>query len=350
MDYRWDKKILEKLYLNKEVRKELYYLYASINFHNDFPKNNEDDLTYSLKSVMSKDMFYLSFFPFLNGPLSKVKTNYKLYKTDDLKSNINLTKEDILSLTYDFYKNIDKEIFKTFENLFNERNTHLKFITSKYDYSGQTHYSKSSNEIFIELEYSNSFDNLLTAVHEYGHAIRFKTLKNNPMTISRQAYQEIESTFMEILAIDYFTNLDAFKHLKYNEKKKYFNSFYTQAAFINFKMFIKYLYDNFKLNNDDTGYTAFKHYLNDNYNISANQLKQIYEFTSSYFMRYVLSLFVTFELYSIYNSDKQKAIYLYKEILKLTDENPIDIDNKLKKMNIIIGNNVDAFTKKLERK
>ena len=339
MAYTWDKNLLKEIKENDEDE------YALLTEDLSFEEEN-----YNLKKNIFKDIKNILNVLYFYNALYK-NNKYDLYPVNGYFTN-KFKYDDLLYLTNEFYKTIDPELYNIFEKQFNKRYRNFRFskdLSENQGYSGMSYYVKDLDETLIEVEKKKEYDNLLTIIHEYGHAISFNYLKDDPDTYARDVYCEIESTFMELIAMDYFAKLNEFKNDNSEQRNRFFNSFIldndriltTYNMTVIFKLYLEFF--------DNINYKEYKSIVRKLMNLKNKDFNNLFSSDILSSLKYSLSTFVSLELYHIYQTDPDKAFYLYKKILSLKDKTPITFDNSLNEMNIFIGKNVKTYVRKLTK-
>ena len=116
-----------------------------------------------------------------------------------------LSKNDLLTLCHDFYKFIGGDFYKTF--LKNYKSHHIRFSNSAIDdNAGYTLNIPYLKEAFISITRDYTLNDLITVIHEYEHT---NQLQLNPKKIisNTYLYRELDTSFMELVALDYFDKL-----------------------------------------------------------------------------------------------------------------------------------------------
>lgn len=340
MEYNWDSILLYKIKNNKYVSKEeLNTLFGSSSLACNFLKN----IFTTLNDKIYNDFLYLDNYNFLNEII--ILSAYAYNKKYSVNNNkLVLSNEDMFNLTHDFYKKLDKDLFNIFYPIFNERFTHFRFLNKDGIYSASTYYLKSIDEVFMEVSNKNSIRTLIDIIHEYAHAISFKKEK----TYKSSFISEIESIFIELLAMDYLLGYKETNKDSLNEKKKFYNDFIYLNNILSTKYSIYNIANNISLNNNFS-YSNLKKYSKEFLNLTDSDIKNVFSIPASYYMKYVYGYLIAFELYSIYLKDKEYALYLYKNILSLNELYDYKYFEKIKKMGLNPSYNIDTFVRTLKR-
>ena len=349
MDYTWDSDLL------KQAKEGLYNQKKF--FSGITPTESLFDVTGGflspMRSKIAKDFEYLDYFEFYENYLDKIIDKYRKIRYVQNSYQAKLSKDDILSLTYDFYKWLDPSIFHEFNKRFAERTTHIKFYNTKDANCalGQTFFYPSNHEIFISIYNSNDLSSVLTAIHEFAHAIWFdKVTENNLRAPGRSTYRELESIFMEMLAVDYFSKFPELKKDAKVERASMANSFIMEleALYAKFCIFNEYFIIKEKQNKPIYYYDFLSQAAAD-LGISVKDIKSIFNKPANQIMPYSLGSLVGFELYHIFQKDPERALWLYKIILSKNLKTEEEMDEEIKKIGVYPSSHIDTFTRKLNR-
>ena len=225
------------------------------------------------------------------------------------------TKDDIFMFTHDFFKSLDKEIFKKFLSIFKIR--HSNVIFTKKDLKDAGGYTCIRNgKIYITVAHKKTIEDIYTLIHEFGHAL---AMISNTEKDRIHYYREIESKFLELLSCFYLMKI-----INDDETSKLINMYSFTNQGITDQTLLKYQindymneenifpYDNLlykKLfqnleNKDKLNYEQFYMYL-----------KYIYSNPFTFQASYSISDLYAYGLYDVYLTDPDKAFYLYKRIL-----------------------------------
>lgn len=246
----------------------------------------------------------------------------KMNKEKDKKVT-DITYEEMLELTYDFYNSLpDKEIRKTFNNIYKEKDNNIRL----YDSSSFTYLLPSINYSLISLDIANeTYRNMIyDLVHEYGHCIQ--TNLTNRIDFYDIEYEPVElmPVFLEMLSTFYFDDSKTSNTLEKNIFQQQTKIFIDQ---------IKYTEEIMQ-----NGYEAFK----DKYNDIAQELYLEHNLLEVY--SYLIPMLTSYELLTKYKEDPEKAMTILKKLV-----NKGDYLNKLNKNNINLGENFKEVIKILKK-
>ena len=251
-----------------------------------------------------------------------------------------LSKKDILELTHDFYKQLDKTIYGYFMK--NWRKNHINFERYNKDFLGETVFIKSLCESFIRVDRVFTSEDLLTSVHEYGHAISFQINPNNIIK-NKDLFTEIESLFFELVASDFFTKSIGPEYTY--SKAHYFNTCIKMASQI--ETYLKLIQEEKKLGRSFISNKELKN-IGKIYNISPEEIECYLRKPLSYSHYYLTSYLFAVELYNLYKEDKEKALTLLQKIIRLKDLQPEQYYYNIKRLGFIPNQSMPTFINELK--
>jgi len=260
--------------------------------------------------------------PLLNLSLKDI--TFKIDQTD-------LTPDDLISITHDFYKQLDSYFYNAFNNIFKTKNDHIIFrngLTGDINCKGDTLSLSSCKESFITINRNFTIDDILTTIHECEHATS-NFINPEHHFYPKWLFVETNTLFMELIAIDYINNLLKDDHIKVLK----INLFLAQAK--NAVNIINCL--NLMKNEKIT-----QEYQNDaelvlagtSYNISAENINSLFTEDNDALQDYLTSFMFALELYYMYKEDKEKALYYLKKLILLNCKSQLEYYNKIKKFGI----------------
>ena len=256
-----------------------------------------------------------------------------------------LSKDDLLTLTHDFYKSLNRYFFGNFMKNFRVRRNHIKFVNEiENDAEGFTTPIRTTKEAYIKICRLNTIEDYMSVVHEYGHAI---TLQINPyhLAYDKRYFIETTSIFMELLASDYYQS-------QTNNNDASINKINNHIEFIDdakkIKMILSLMEEEKNLEQKFSSTKEMRKHLNRNlftddcFNKSFNSASNPdEEFLSSYI--------IAIELYMLYKEDKDKALDTLKRII-LLNEMPDEEQyySNIKRLGIIPNLSLRGFEKDLQ--
>ena len=265
-----------------------------------------------------------------------------------LKNN-SLNRKDILTLTHDFYKQLNPLFYGNFMKVFYRRNDHTTFNPVHPDLvngksNGMSTTLLSTKESYIEIARNYTIDDVITTIHEYGHATSAMINPNHEFD-SKYLYSEVDTLFLELAAIKYLNkvmhNKDA-KTLKVMDfVERYNNSLDINDVLIliNKEKKIKGGYSTNKILKE----TAFK-----TCNIYKDELDDILDYINYDSYIYLTGYIYALEFYNTYKEDKEKALNDLKKFIMLDASDEKTYYKRLKQFGIIPNLHLRNFQKEIQ--
>lgn len=255
-----------------------------------------------------------------------------------------LTENDILTLTHDFYRSINPFFYEHFMKRFKERDTYLNFgIYNRRLHHGEAISLPSTNEVFINVNREFTLEDFGTTVHEYSHAISF-TINPSHQTLGKQHFTEIDSIFFELLAYDYFYDLTKnqtavlLKAQEHNHNITYANKFNTM-------MYLEILET--ELNRDFRNTEEMQKLATQRFRISPDYLEKTLKYGNEHPEIYLTGYMIAIELYMLYKKDKDKALYILRQIIEMRAINAEEYYNNIIKLGIIPNLSIPMYVSNL---
>ena len=339
-------KLIERL-IEKETDEEQLFLlqtdYRNLQNHiDDYFDNTKEDMFKLLEGLQYlKDE--LTPMEFLWPDFQEfAQLTPKFIKSPTLK-RCNLSKNDLLSITHDFYKQLNSFFFGNFMKNFYRRNDHIVFRIHEENslYVGETITLPSLKESFIEILREYTTEDVLTTIHEYSHAT---STSINPyhLSSSKTLYTEIDTIFMELIASDYLDklmksfNAPIIKADKINEFSGNAETLCAQIDLIEAERQQKNGFRNNK---------HLKQIALEEYDIEPDEVEDILNFPQIHSSIYLTSFMFALELYKMYKEDQEKALYYLKKIILLDDLSEEQYYHSIKRFGIIPNLSTSEFYK-----
>jgi len=257
--------------------------------------------------------------------------------TPRLYTSADYTAKDMYELADAFYKSIGGKTYEAYQRINKEKAHRLNFTQLTCNDS-TTYYIPILDKYYINLGVTDGKDEdvIEAYIHEVGHVITAR--KNNYRYFSEDILTEIETYFYEILADRYLLKLTNDEYFDYLEKDKMirFNCRADLFARIN-NAYNRVLKDVLKVDNHEEVMEKYTH---------EEGIEEIENYNIEVIMVYVLSYMFAIELASIYEKDKDKALYLLDKII----ENRKDISEYEKIMtNIEPNKHLKRYVKELKK-
>ena len=256
-----------------------------------------------------------------------------------------LSKEDLVELTYDFFRNaLDKRLYGNFMKNFYRNNDHLRFLNSDLNSKMSTCIYPLSffNEKYVSIKREFTINDLFNLIHEYMHATT-QSLNPNHAAESKDAYSEIDSTFSQFVAYDFFK-----KHLP--EYKINLSRYYSHLEFSSYVETLTKLVNliEFENRNYDISNNKTLRQFSNEVGIVDADLKDIFDdfaYTDSAAIGYIYGL----EFYKMYEQDKDKALSQLEKFVMYDSKNPKDYYKYLRGLGIIPNEHMREYHKNINR-
>lgn len=270
-------------------------------------------------------------------PYIKVLLNKGMYFSDSVDPDyeeINLSHVHSIDLCRDFFLEQGSFFSDAFDEYSEDIEDRLMFIEPNENCDGEIHYLKTTGDAFLLAPDHKDIRKATILTHEFEHVI---DCFNNHNFYKNTFIREISAMFMEMIGCDHLA-----KKLGLHEdcvsRRYHIHSIVKANAF--------YIPDKMEL----------MRFMNKHRDMDEKSIIKEVDMVLKYDKDYVdyllgsylsedyyypISYMIAIELYTIYNEDKDKALYILMDIIMNgTDEN---IFNILKKYNINIGNNIVSY-------
>ena len=344
----WDKKLLVKLYSDPTIRDELSGLLLSYVEFLDVMVNYKR----TVKNAIKNDGDYIKANFFIEDLISDFLTKSSIVAESQKDYIHRFNKEDILLLASSFYNNLEDDFRNIFMELFSQRFDHLRFsgpMNSRF-FTGSTFHSNHADETFIACQYNKTFVNILSLIHEYAHGISFQINGFKPTDEEYNAFCEIESIFMELVALDFFEK----HHPEFiNDitlcRKKLYNSLIEDATIVNYKIDFKYIIEDKQININDQSTLSLIRLLINETGLSLKDILYVLQLPASTLCKYPIGALIAFELYDIYQRDTKEAFNMYRKIIFSNIRSNAQFYEKIKEMGITPSSHLETFERKLTK-
>lgn len=328
---------------NMEEIKRDKILYEYIKNLSEEEKEESKKTTESISSQLLREFYMLDQYPFMKKVADDISRDIvngllKLQFRNNKYTPISI--DDSLALTHDFYIDILKDntellniFMKEFNNRFNQ--IRIEKYTDQID-NGFALYSKKLHKSFLQINTYDELEDLFTIIHEYGHVLS-ASLVNRSMPYN--PFIEFESTFMELIAIDYFKKYNEFKKdcssYKEDTINEYIfgmNALHNRFAFYEALKYYQYYEQTYDFNKKDLPSIIKK-----NTGCTKEELKAQLSYDIDFNMPYLCAEAYAFDFVSLYRNDPEKAINIYYNMIKFTgnySESPTYMNKKIKKLGL----------------
>lgn len=295
----------------------------SFNIHND--ESSLEKIAINL-GQLSK---YKHLFPHIKTLLSK-----GMYFSDSVDPDytiLDLSDDDSIDLCREFYQEQGSFFSDAVEEYCEDIEDRLLFIEPNNYCDGEMHYLSTTGDAFVLSPNHRDIRKVSILMHEFEHVI---DCFNNDKFYRNSYIREIAAMFMEMIGCDYLA-----KKLRLDEdhlfRRYHIHSIVkSNAVYIPDKMELMRFMNSHKDKDEKTVIKEVEKVLN-------YEKGYIDYLLGSYLSEdyyYPIAYMIAIELYTIYNSDKEKALYILMDIIM--NGNDSNIFNILKKYNIGIGHNI----------
>lgn len=285
-------------------------------------------------SFLATQRYYNLYFPLedaiVNNQALLCETEYrKNVVSDQIEKacGVHVTKTQAISICYDFYKDLDEELFEHFKKFYDMRFNHLKFINSKgldIDFLGRQHFLFGINESYIEAVGTNNPEMSTILIHETAHAI--DNSMNPESYFSEDFYYEVLSLFTEL--VSFYKKAGNFDELFYYNS--IFDSLDTQFSFIDdanrfSNLMIEYRNNHYRISPE------FYESIREKYNLPKKVVNNFLNEHRQNDMCYPISLSLALAFFNIYKQDEKKGMENIKRFIRTTDRDsyiPLVLSNE----------------------
>ena len=296
--------------------------------------DDSDSILYQLDGDLCDWAHYRRFFP-------KVKAFYNdgVKITDQFHcafKPLDISHDELIEVTRTFFKEQGEFFLKHYDHVLRDAEHHISFVSPDSNTAGEMYYFRSVNEAFLFIPDNKSVDMLYSFTHESEHALDADA---NPDFYENCGIRETSALFMELIASDYFNevfhldNEGFYNHLG-NLTAVKIDTYDIMERQRMIKLYKKIM--------DYSDEAIMKRLLN-KWNQEYLDLRKDSSLLSLYF--YQIPYLIVIELYKIYKTDKEKAIYILIDIiLNGTDQN---IFSLLNKYGIVLNKNAVEYEQSL---
>ncbi len=225
-----------------------------------------------------------------------------------------ITHDDALTMNYDFFHNMDEEIFKYFEILYKDRYKSIKF--SKDDPTlkqakadGYCIFIDVVCKNFININDSIGLTKVVDLAHECGHAIANLLIRN--IYDTRDDFlTEMASLFFQLaFHNDIGEKIDTFENtLLQFEQMNYFN-YEANLLLYHSQLIESWQHNKYNVSPD------FYRYLKNKYQLKRPDIKESLNISIGSKGIYIIGYMIALELLHIYKDNKKEALSILKQML-----------------------------------
>lgn len=247
---------------------------------------------------------------------------------------LTISDDECLSLANDFFKEHGAFFHNQFNEFYSESNDHLEFINPNDSTDGEIHYFNSTGDAFVFVPNHNNFTKASILIHELEHVI---DAYNNPNFYENYIIRETSAVFMEMIGVHYLGKQLNLTDAPYMRMFSLHTIVKSDSYNIYYKNQLLYLIKQNKHLNDK----KLKGMLFNKYSMSYKFIDfcNKYNLFEDYY--YQIAQLIAIELFNIYNVDKEKALFILKDIIMNGNDN--NIFSILEKYNIILIEHLEQF-------
>lgn len=224
-----------------------------------------------------------------------------------------LTNNQALSLTADFYRHFSSSLYPIFKAAYKNRTNSVRYIdTLENDCRANSFFIDIINRYFINMINNNQISKLYDFIHEYGHVISFLINPKSAYRTNESFFNEVASLFPELVA-------QHENSANFDPTQVTFESYMTLVSFINkatslnlHKPIINVWHDCDKNANEE-----YFRELKATYNIDEEEFDLLINTFIDDDAIYIISYMVAIELLHIYKQDKQQALEIFENFLRI---------------------------------
>lgn len=276
---------------------------------------------------------YRKYYSFIRQIIKKTKDTF----VDDIRyRELGLSDSDVISLNHDFFKSLNGNYSDDFNDLRDDIYDHIEFIKPNSYCEGETFFISSSGDYFCVVPNYRNICKPTILTHEVTHVMDWF---NNTSFHENFLISEVHSLVMEMISADYYGKKLGYSEEGEKRRLELHNLIKSDSYNIYDYMQITHLY--MKLGRDE-----WLRAINDKY--TSEYLNFLRKYTMSDFFKYQIAYLIAIELYTYYKSDKEKALWIIRQIiLNGNDDNIIEL---LETNSIYIGENLSDYERKLALK
>lgn len=305
---------------------------------------------FDLASTLESDYLELSesrfLWPHIDGLASLPQFDCPSLKSYTLKLN----NKDILDLIHDFFKEkTDTKTYQTFLYFWQQRKRNLHFINDAPDYVfGESFFLPYNKEGFVEIQKKNEFADLPTIVHEYGHLIQFFYNYSSSLFNSLLVFNEIVSTFFELISAEYFAK-EELAVLGIARQKEYTFDIIDSAAMLSMELSVLQEISIASYQNRNDLRKNIDNAINSG--LVSDYIWVIRDFYPIKDYPYLIAFYYASNLFMIYKNDPDRAFYLLYQIIDISLKLPVaEYAKKLDKISMATIDGTKEYVEYIKRK
>ena len=260
--------------------------------------------------------------------------------------NIQLSNNDILTLTHDFFKTLTPIFYDNFMKYFEESRKNIFFRPKKKGYDeGDAYFIKSLNIKCSIINRTYTINDLLTNIHESCH-ITSDLICDTHLSKKKYLFNEIDPIFMELIASNFITKMTN------NDagilSRAHLHNYYSGLAIntrdkISLFEYEQQLPNGFINNNQLNAFATEKLF------ITKKELHDILSIPNNEDEAYLISYIYAVELYELYMLDPEKALSYLESIIYLSSTSSYYFYENIKQIGITPNENMQAYHQNLQK-
>ena len=332
---------IKKLNLDDDLLKELLNIEVALEDLDEiiFELENENSFEIikpkealkDINKVFNRNKHFISQITIFNSIVNK-QSNL-LQHCNETKP-LQISKNDYLSLVFDFFRSTDKLIFEAFLKNFKDEYKFLNFenynIGTEDTNYGLTYSVRGINLSFLKIFDHKDLETILTISHEYVHASVFSLNQKRLQTEKSLNFSELEPYFFEFLAEDYFEKTLNNKSFINTRLNRYSISYNMSEDILDMHPLCQ------TYNKTDIRKHIKIRELAAKLGVEKQVLNELVYIDYENNFNCILSLLIAIELYNLYLEDPELAFYKLKKIIYLTEKN--NIQKEILNLGLIMNN------------
>lgn len=291
--------------------------------------NKEISLGNKLNENWQDLVYYKQFYPFIRQIIKNSildgenKIEYRQTKISD---------EEAVNLIEEFFRKQNSSYQQRIDDFLEDANEHIKFIPPTSHTDGLTFFIRATGDYFCIVPNYPNISKVAILAHETTHVLDWF---NNEDFLGQFLISETHSLLMEMLACDFYQEKFKIDEEGQKRKRELHNLIKADSLTIYELMQIIYIYKK----EGEKGLNKIRRIYSSKY------LKYITGYSLDDFFKYQIAYLIAIELYTLYQYDKEKALWTIDKIVSMeTNETVID---SLERDNIVLGEHFSEYERKL---
>lgn len=245
--------------------------------------------------------------------------------------SIYLKHDDTLDLCMDFYTHQGRFFSEAMEEFYKEKDDHLKFFKPNKFSEGEMVFVQSTGDAFVLSPNYRNFKKATILIHEFEHVV---DAYNNPVFYNNMIIREFAAMFMELIGCDFIAKRLSLREDHLIRRFEIHSIVKSAAVYIPTKTEIL----EFTKGISDESVESVTKKINNKFDVDHDYLNFLLDTHLAQDYYYQISYMIAIELYTIYQIDKDRALYILMDIVVNGDDE--NIFEYLKKHNIVLNSNL----------